>query len=50
MPAVAVAVRRAIRSARVKLIRSGSRSAASAARVINAARAWWTVSQAQISW
>lgn len=45
-----VAVRRAMRRTRVKETRSGSRSAASAARVIKALSAWWTSSQAQISW
>jgi hypothetical protein len=34
----------------VKEIRSGSRSAASVARVIRALSAWWTSSHAQISW
>ena len=39
-----------MRSVRVKEIRSGSMSAACAARVLRALRAWWTSSQAQISW
>jgi hypothetical protein len=50
MPAVPVAVRRAIRRTRVKEIRSGSRSAASAARVIRSLVAWWASNHAQISW
>ncbi len=40
---------RAIRRTRVNYIRSGSRSAASAAWVINAVSAYWTSSHAQIS-
>jgi hypothetical protein len=49
-PAVPVALRRVMRRTRVKEIRSGSRSAASAARVIRSLVAWWTSNHAQISW
>lgn len=50
MSAVPVAVRRTVRRVRVKEIRPGSRSAAWAAWAIRVLIAWWTISQAQISW